>query len=739
MSQQSVAQTWVPITDNDLKITPGSPLDFSQLTLPGQAGDYGRLIKGANGNLVFYAQQDKKAALNCGTVTWMSVAGGYPDHATADIYVQQLKLHGYNLVRFHFLDITLMENQPLTNTFNPVQLDRFYYFISALKKAGIYWVLDMMTSDNGTVGNVSQRWLNQLDLKLRVNLDDDAAAKQSWKDSVDAIFNRATPYGGPILQDPALVGVILVNEGGINYLAQVNGVQFSAKLKAPFNAYLKAQYGTHAALAAKWGTMTNDPLTSAENLDNGTIILPTGLLKPSERMKDFQRFLTQQEGKTVAWMTDYVRGLGFEGQVTSLSSWYSLQASRSRSALDAVDIHGYFNEVGGYQPGLTTTQASAAGFNPQDSNFYLNNMTTARHAGKPFSVSEYGQVFFNQYRFEASAMVPSIAALQGWDFNCVHAEGPIDLSLAQTASHKIGIQPYNPGMDPVLRAGETLSVLLFLRGDVTPSPNRVTISYPDPDYVPSSSGVYTVPADLRVLGLVTGVELAYGNQALPPVAGTRLTIEQSEAFPSVSTVYPADRLKSLRDAGILPTAASNLNATDGWHNVYQSDTGELLLETEKQRFTVKTARTEALTTAQAISNVPLKVLKINSLDSAALLSASTLSEGSLASSEKILLIFATDALNSGMTFQDTARTKLATAGKLPVLVRSGLANVTLSLTHKTPMRLVALDLKGNRQDEIPLTSTDTAAGTDWQFNLNNVSTSFGPTTFFLLEKKVTTP
>ena len=78
----------------------------------------------------------------CGTVTWMSVAGGYPDHDTADIYVQQLKLHGYNLVRFHFLDITLMENQPLTNTFNPVQLDRFYYFISALKKTGISWVLD---------------------------------------------------------------------------------------------------------------------------------------------------------------------------------------------------------------------------------------------------------------------------------------------------------------------------------------------------------------------------------------------------------------------------------------------------------------------------------------------------------------------------------------------------------------------------------------------------------------------
>ena len=49
----SNAQEWRSITDPDLKIVEGSPLDFSQLLPSGFAGQHGRLIAGAKGRMVF--------------------------------------------------------------------------------------------------------------------------------------------------------------------------------------------------------------------------------------------------------------------------------------------------------------------------------------------------------------------------------------------------------------------------------------------------------------------------------------------------------------------------------------------------------------------------------------------------------------------------------------------------------------------------------------------------------------
>ncbi|RFP13457.1 hypothetical protein D0T25_28370 [Duganella sp. BJB488] len=731
LSHSALADNWAEVTDNDLKILPGSPLDFSKLLTPGPAGAQGRIVKGPLGNLVFELQPEKKAQLNCGSLVWGPVTGGYPDHKTADTYVEQLKLHGYNLIRFHFVDNALMSGRVKTNDFDPTQLDNFYYFLYALKNAGIYWVMDMLTSDNGTIGDIRERWLNTYDLKFGVYTDEEA--KKSWRSGVQALYNSINPYTKQsTLSDPALVAVVLVNEGGLNFLSQLNKQTFRPELQAPFNQFLKARYGTQANLKQAWSSTGQDALQQSESLDNNTIALPSGLRVSSSRMTAFQSFLTQLEGQTAEWMTAYVRGLGFQGLVTSLDNWYSLQASRSRAPLDLVDFHGYFNEVGTFQPGLTTSQKSATAA-PQDPNFYITNMTTARHAGKPFSITEYGQVFFNQYRYEASAMVPAIAALQGWDFACMHGEGPIDLSLSQTAKHKTSIQPYSPGMDPVLRAGETLSALLFLRGDVSPSKNRVTVKYDAGTEYSPSSGVYAMSPDLRVLGLITGLEIQYGDGELPPVAGIRQVVRQE------SGVFPGTRVDALRTVGILPSKASNQNISNAWNDVYQSDTGELIFDKPNQRFTVKTARTEAITSAQALDNTAIGALKITNLDSPALLSASTLQDGDLEHSESILLIFATDAMNTDMSFEDPTptiepRSKLKNPGTMPVLIRQGVAKATLSLSHKTPMRLVRLDLKGNRQAPVAISGTPTQTGTDWSFKLDNVVPGLGPTTFFLLEK-----
>jgi hypothetical protein len=98
---------------------------------------------------------------------------------------------------------------------------------------------------------------------------------------------------------------------------------------------------------------------------------------------------------------------------------------------------------------------------------------------------------------------------------------------------------------------------------------------------------------------------------------------------------------------------------------------------------------------------------------------------SLAEAKRILLIYATDARNTGMRFQDSDNRVIDDFGRLPVLIRKGKIQVSfndrLARWRLSPVGLdgvVHPALKmGNGRIELML-SNDTPSG---------------PTTFFLLE------
>ena len=727
------AQEWRSITDPDLKIVEGSPLDLSQLLPTGFAGQHGRLVASPTGRMVFEYKPDEPAKLQCGSLGWSPATGGFPDHDTAREYVKQLKRHGYNLVRFHYVEGTLMHRRTVDNDFDVEQLDRFHFFLSELKNAGIYWMMDMMSSENSTIGdNEPNRWEKKGDLKFKVHFDAYPYAKQAWINQVAAIYTTINPYTHQsILSDPALATIVLVNENSVDFLEQLRRTpDYSSEFMPLFNQYLLNKYnGNDTALASQWGAGTGK-LQADEHLAQQNIRLPK-IGEESQRMLSFQRLVHDMETRSYTWMKNYLRDQGYTGLVTSYNNWAIITENRTRSITDFIDMHSYFNEVSSYAPGTQITQSSVfevvplAGALPVPLNIPALSLAAVRQAGKPLTVSEYGQVFWNQYRYETSVVTPAIAALQGWDYLCMHSEGPIDLSFQQPGiQRKQGINPYEAGIDPVLRAGETLSALLFLRGDVSPSPNRATIVYPA---VPQHKNDATnaVPGSLRMLALLTAIEIRHEDQLATATMGKKI-----EFTPGASNQI-ADRIADLRHAEFLPTS----NITDSATQQYQSDTGELALNANAKRYTVRTARTEAISVAAAISDYNMRVLRIKNIDGPALFSASALDEANLESSKSILFILATDALNSGMTFTDSTRTKLLTKGSMPVQIRQGIVKTSVLLKHRTPMRLVALDLKGNRRDEIPITKIDNDAGTEWVIKLDNIAPAFGPTTFFLLEQQ----
>ncbi len=745
----AASETWVPVKDVSLMIEEGSILDFSNLVPLAKSIDK-RIIVNSQGHFAFENQPEKAQRFLIGSLGFGVATGSFPSHAVTDLYVQQFRRHGYNMARLDFVEATLMQGRNKDFDFNPEQLDRFYYLLASLKRNGIYYILNGLSNDNGAYGNIAERWIGKKELVSGVYFDVEKQAH--WKKLIAMMYGSINPYTSiSTIKDPAFAGLILVNEGNLVFVNR-NGVK--PELKPQFAKWLRAKYGNNKALKAAWG----NELKANENIETNQINFPAPDAWTSRRMSDLQQFFVESEKKTADWMTNYVRQLGFQGQVTSYNLWHAPAAQATRGQFNWVDMHNYFGhpEYSGTQ--LKVRQDSML----QDSAGYIRELSSAKHFGRAFTVTEHGQVFWNQYRRESGLALPAYAALQSWDGICQHS-GAVDLSYASTVGRKDFINPFAVGTDPISRATETLAALLYLRGDVAPAQHTISVKLTPQDAFDKSAHLGNTPSDISKLGLVTGVgldwqsktiiktkqfnadaQMEFNNPSLKlSTNGTKKEVKSSQnlglkldgffkehtsglAYKISKVKLIANdrwvaRIQNLRDAKLI-TESNLTNAEDG---IYQSDTGEILLDSEQRRLMVITANTEAIVFDEP-KPIELNHLSILSADSAALVAVSSMDNQPLGSSKRMLLVLSTDARNSDMQFSDSAKTTLLDLGKKPVLIRSTKIKIGLKNTNKGKLKVFSTNLRGQRQDAINVQQTDT----NIEFELDISKLTHGATTYF---------
>ncbi|MBI1890595.1 MAG: beta-galactosidase [Burkholderiales bacterium] len=715
---------WRAVTDADLSIRPGNALDFSALVAPGPAGKNGHVIATPDGHFAFAKTPAKAQRFMCASQPW-GIEEGFPDHDTADRYAQQLRLHGYNLARFHFVENVLMNGRNKDFDFDPEQLDRFHYFMAALKREGIYWMLDALTSWNGAYGDVGpDRWADKRNVKLGVYFNKED--QEHWRRLVDKLLAAKNPYTGLApLRDPALVAVTAVNEGGLNSLLHH---QPSAALNREFSRWLAQRYGNVDQVMKKWES-DMPPSTPME--------LPRRVWDASPRMADAQRFYFDAQANTLHWMRSYLRNLGYKGFITGYDNWFTVQDIASRAQLDLVTAHAYFDEPQGFaSPGTRIKQSSSL----QEGLPAIRDLAAGRYWNKPFAVTEYDQPFWNRYRYESGLATGAYAAMQNWDLICRHASGPIELEYGGKRGdrHQI-IYPFGAGVDPVARASETVAALLFLRGDVKPSSHRTLVRL-TPDYVfEKQSGIGFLPGDVNQFGLLTGVgvqwdtdgtTLAKNSLLIHPdkVDNTKFDkfIRKAGALIKREDENRAnERVKQLRKAGILSTS----NASDIRDGLMESDTGQIKLDVRPGILSVITEKTEAYAFDKVLP-APGSRLAVKESTEPALIAASSLDGAILEKSGRILIIVATDARNSGMSFTDASEKILDKLGGKPVLMKT--SQVHLQLKHDKPekLRLYALKLNGERGTELPLKKN----GKLLDIVFDTARLPDGPTTYFELTR-----
>ncbi|MBI4978842.1 MAG: hypothetical protein HZC28_15295 [Spirochaetes bacterium] len=697
---------WKQIDLSEVRIAAGSALDFSGLVEAGPAGRYGRVKTLPGGALTFAARPEKPVRFFAFQILvnhlfeqrGSSLEAPTEEATRANIkeWAAMVRRQGYNMVRLQAIDLYLMAKTKNDCEFNPVNHDRFEYLVHRLKEEGIYVGVDAMSFIGYRAVGWSDGWAKAYGKRFLVDED----ARMNWKTGVTAMMTHVNPYTGTALtKDPMVVYVTCFNEQDLWLFKDPAFSQPDVKPLAErqWRLFLAERYKDRAGdLANTWGN------SDAASLPLYTLAQMSG---GGNRAEDIARFLFKLEDDITVWYLDILKAIGYDGLTVQYDviSQYLHHAVHNRTT--AVANHGYHaHPSDGSNPGSRATQDGAV----KDAAAYFRSRAAARFTDRPFFITEYGTPYWHRYRHEEGLLFPAYAALQGFQAITVHAQ-------AVVLSVPIGINDFSVGRDPVNRANQVMATMLYGRGDVATSKHLVEITVDDKWVFSGGNAFKSVDSGLSRIAYLSGLGLRYEGrpipEGIPPAPKADMTIRTSGGGEIVATEMTAATvdatnsdtasraINEMKRRGILPAD----NKTYHERGVYQSDTGEIMLETWTQRFSVVTPKSCGVAIKPGTTGIAGAIISAASSVAAAV-GVGSLDGKTITESGHLLIVYATDAVNSGHE-TSADRVVLRNIGKLPILVETGKLAVTIRNNAKT-LRCHALGMDGSRREEVAVKVKD---------------------------------
>lgn len=397
---ESVTDTknWKPFQPAAAPLT--GALDASGL-LDAPAGKHGFLKVGEDGHFYF---EDGTRARFFG-INLQSPAA-IPTHENARAFAERFAQLGFNLVRLHHLDapwaLPPLFDQAFDDTqhFSAEALDRLDYFISELKKRGIYIYLDLFVSRKFKKGDGVHSYL-KLDKDAKSVAQFDPRILELEKKFAHDLLTHENPYTQKrFLDEPAIVLTEIANENSLCRFAKKN------KFFEMPSYYLEQ-------IRTLWLQQPKDP--------SGAEISKDGFLDLED--PKVRKFFTGLQDDYFSQMHQYLRGIGLKipiaGSNLPLDGW----DLESNAKLDFIDRHSYWDPpMGGYgdlvkiHNALLTEEVTprnlvtdAKRINP------IVRLAGLRVAKKPFVVGEWNIDWPNEYRAAGPFLMAAYASFQDWD------------------------------------------------------------------------------------------------------------------------------------------------------------------------------------------------------------------------------------------------------------------------------------------------------------------------------------
>jgi len=335
-------------------------------------------------------------------------------------------------------------------------------------------------------------------------------------------------------------------------------------------------------------------------------------------------------------------------------------------------------------------------------------------------------VFWNQFRHEQGLLFGAGAALQGWNAVNCHA-GQVQFAGSR-------LQPFDAGFDPVIRAAETVTALAYLRGDVAEAKNSVEIPLTY-DFIFDGRALFGLSDELSKLWPICKVGIIYQKpkanikpvltvypDGIAKLGGTDMFTSVEN---SLSTANLSQVVAKLRDL----KAIGESNRSDPAKGIFESDTGEIYLDTNAGLLAVNTPRLAGVILKKQ-GSYTAGALAVQTCDVPASVTIASLdANATLKTGKRLLIVFGTDALNNNMKFRDDRREVLDQLGGKPVLLRTGKLELALDRGQTAQKAtLYSLKLNGERMDQIPVAVEDGKL----IITIDTQTLPGGPTPFFEL-------
>ena len=710
----------------DVRVKSGTALDASQLVSRAPVGTYGRVIINKNGRFAFEKKPDEELrffSCSFGDVELMR----YKTKEEMRDFAETIYRQGYNMVRSHFLDHYLMSGGGDDLQFNMNHLDLFEYFIACLKERGIYLYFDAVTSWGAF--KKGSGWGAKSTMNLKRDVMVLPEAREHWRAGVTKLLTHENPYTKTKLADDPVIAVMLFyNE--LEFYSFGSGDRNSGmrpELVGEWRKWLKTHYKNDiAALNKYWGN------SNFNNFDEIPLFEGSVQWQTSPQATDAGLFMIYIENDVYKFFNETVRKAGYTGPVSLWDMCKLYRNDAARAEVPVISMHNYHAHPQGpwIKKGETISQDSSFA----NSAGYWRDTASTRFADRPFFVAEYGHVFWNATRYEEGLVFSAYSALQNFSGLMVHSS-PVTLTVRNP------VVPFDCGSDPIARANQVVTAFAFLRGDVAESKRYIELRFDD-KFLTENGNLNRAPGAENMLSLICGFGIWYDNPSMlnlggrpKPIAvidaagGAKVSMTQNtmDVLGSESTGRQrvSSLVSTLKEKGLLPKD----NKSNPDKGIFQSDTGEILMDSSKHTMTVISPRLEGIASDKTEAH-SLKNLSSVKSDVPASVTLISIDGKKLDESSRMLLVYATNALNDGMVLSGDM-TALVNIGKGPAVMQTGMLELEILNTAAPALKVWALGFDGTQRELLPSEHSDGKL----KVKFDTAKLKNGPTVFFEITAK----
>ena len=574
--------------------------------------------------------------------TCFNSAANFPSHEHSEKIARRLAKFGVNMMRCHQMDaewstpnifqFTRGRRRNDSRSLDPESMDRFDYLVHCLKAHGIYVYMDNLTYRRFKPGDGVDS-VDELGCAAKPYTCFDPRLIELQKEYCSQLWTHVNPYTGLAYKDdPAVALTEIVNED--------DPFMFPATLE-PYRTRLEEKYRAWSAARGA--------------------ALPGGKVDFTARNDDsnMKRFLSCVLKDYYREMYAHLRGIGVKipiaGTNWEMPGWPETAASEK---CDFRDHHPYCDMWSDTHGNNGTMLQSPTEYT------WAAVCARTRLLNQPFFVSEWDQIWPNEWRAESPLMLAALASFQEWSGTTIHTyryrtNDPKDKMggvVMYGVGYRVNFDTFN---DPAKFGLFYHAALLYRKGHVAPAKKSVGLALRDADIF--------APGRKPALALAAISERHKAGVILP------------------GQTVPADQTIGADD----PAPA------DGQQ--IQSDTGELCRDLARKIAWIDTAHTKAAYGfLGGAGEVALHGLKLKVKTPFAVVALSSLDDGPIEQSANILLTAVGRADNSNARYNE-AHTERFYLGDAPILIEVIEAEIVLQ-TSQPHLRLFAIDPDGFIRD-----------------------------------------